>query len=114
MSYTLPDLRSILVSGSEYKLRYLNTEEVEDNYGLCSRIDPKFIAIDPTLQGKQLMDTLVHEVIHAVMWERRITHSLTNAIDLEEFVTTHLATGLVEVLRDNKKLSSWILENVHK
>lgn len=103
---------SITVGGWVYPLRALTPKECEQFNGLCDREEPIYIGIDPDIKGRQLTDTVLHEVLHAIMWERSITHNLNNVVDLEEYIVTSLATGIIEVLRTNPKLTEWIREAV--
>lgn len=114
MKSNLPKTSVILLGGQRYELRHLNETEAVLNNGLCSREDPLYIAINDELKGPLLLDTVIHEVLHAIMWERKIIHNLDNVVDIEEFIVTNMASGLVEVLRLNPQLLLWLNSGIKK
>ena len=57
------------------------------------------IRIDRTLPKLKLMDTLLHEVLHAIYNVGNISDE-----DEEERIVSIMASGLTQVLRDNPKL----------
>lgn len=106
--------KTIKLGGSTYAFRHLTEEEATDNFGLCNREEPLYVGINREIHGALLLDTVIHEVLHAIMWERRIIHMVDNVVDLEEFLVTNMATGLLEVLRTNPKLRRWLLTELEK
>lgn len=113
MTNKLP-CNSLKLGGCTYKLRHLTAEESENYNGLCNRETPLYVAINKDIEGALLLDTVIHELLHAIMWERRIIHMLDNVVDIEEFIVTNMASGLLEALRSNPKLTKWLLTEVPK
>lgn len=48
-------------------------------------------------------DTLLHEILHGIWWERDI-----RAKDGEERIVAEISGGLIQVLRDNPALLEWL------
>lgn len=83
--------------------------------GAMSRTE-QLVAIRTTQGEHQLRDTVLHEVVHAIL-------ALTGQNDRfkpnkdephwpEEPVVAATATGLLAVLRDNPDLVAWLVEDV--
>ena len=53
------------------------------------------------------VDTLLHEVIHAIFWTYRILDE-----DKEERTATLISRGMTQVHRDNAWLAPWIAETL--
>lgn len=114
MTTNLPPSKYLKLGGNRYLIRHLDEAEAKVNNGLCCREAPLYIGIAPELTGPLLVDTVIHEILHAVMWERKIVHNMENVVDLEEFIVTNLASGLLEVLRSNPKVREWLNESIKK
>lgn len=103
----MPD--KIRVGTQEYTVSAvsgLTSDEGEVN-GLC---EPQHlrIGVDDGLVSKALVvDTLFHEVLHAI-WDER---SLPNKPN-EERAVRSLATGIVGLFQDNPKLLTWIKQGL--
>jgi hypothetical protein len=90
---------SIKVNGRHY---FVARESLDGACGRCdSNIGTIFIA--PHEDGFEERDTVLHEVMHAVLRQqgRRYTKA-------EEVYVTALATGLLGCLRDNPKLTDYL------
>lgn len=66
------------------------------------------ILVDPTQARSQVVDTVIHELLHACM-------DLVGAVDVvnaetEESLVRRLAPVLVDVLRRNPKLVGWVAD----
>lgn len=86
------DIKTIKVLGVSYKVIY----EAQDGLdGSCSK-NEKIIRINPNLEGEDLIDTLMHEVIHAVMHESKIDRVISP--ELEELVTYHVTQAIMDLL----------------
>jgi hypothetical protein len=72
-------------------------------YGMCSK-DKQVIYMDTTATDSVQLDTLLHEILHGIWW----TGALEDE-DKEERIVSVLATGLVQVFKDNPS----ILETFH-
>lgn len=75
----------------------------EGAVGLC---DPNThtISIHPKQTLRNEQDTMLHEVMHAVLRSQGRTYT-----EVEERYVTALATGLLGVLHDNPRLAPYLL-----
>ena len=58
------------------------------------------IKLDPAINSQHQASTLLHEIIHAILWTTGITYVLSE--DSEENFVAALSCGLYQVLKDNK------------
>lgn len=65
------------------------------------------IEVDHTVAASQIRDTVLHEVLHAVIND--FPHELDN--DAEEALVRGLAPGVLAVLRDNPQLIAFLLKD---
>ena len=79
----------------------------KENYGQFSSQDLS-IGIDASVHPVKLVDTLIHEVYHAIFW----TGGLKDEDDEERTVGV-LATGFTQVCRDNPELVKFIQSNLN-
>lgn len=77
----------------------------EGKYGI-TRLERLEIHIDPNAAHTQVADTLLHEVMHCI-WDQGGLRTEDPA--LEERVICSLATGLLDVLRANRKFANFLL-----
>ena len=54
-------------------------------------------------------DTVLHEILHAIY-----THAGIQPVTPEEGICSALATGLIQVFRDNPKLLAWVAASTKK
>ena len=81
--------------GQNWKIRYGNKHEMDDNLGLCQTDDFE-ILIQPGQTEESMTHTLLHELCHSI--EQKLHLNLTEAqVDL-------MALGLLNLLRDNPDL----------
>lgn len=76
-------------------------------YGECSSFELK-IRIDETLVPVQMVDTLLHEIGHAIYWAYNIEDE-----DKEERIVSTQATAWTQIFRDNPELLSFITQSLH-
>jgi hypothetical protein len=67
------------------------------------------IRIDPQAGRIKTLDTVIHELLHAVYWSYNIAGS-----DDEERTVATMSTGLTQVLRDNPDLRRFIEESLQE
>ena len=86
------------------KIRVKKIKGLGEKQGLAGFYDPfkKEIAIDASLKGDAFMQTLLHELVHAVMDRVGISQTRTSH-DVHEMVAENVATALVENFRMIKK-----------
>ena len=83
----------IMILGKPYKLEFVKPDFIADNMGTSNRRNQ--VIYVSTDQGKeQMVDTLLHEVIHVV--------NLELVLGLSEETVTRLAVGLVSAGYINK------------
>jgi hypothetical protein len=82
-----PIARAVYINGQRWKVRFC---KLRGRYGDCD-YDTKTIRIHHTLTGRELMDTLLHELIHA-RWPdllesavEEFAETLAHVLDLEGF-----------------------------
>lgn len=68
----------------------------------------KKIGIDARESGAQLVNTVLHEALHAVVYQQGL--KLEN--DQEELVVNSVANGLTGILVDNPLFITWIKEQL--
>ncbi len=71
-------------------------------YGRLS-VNEKTISIDETLDRYQMLNTLIHEINHAIYWAYNIQDK-----DKEERIVTTFATAWTQIYRDNIDLLKFI------
>jgi hypothetical protein len=74
----------------------------EDNYGM-TLFDSCRIFLDDGLSFDRLVNTVLHEVSHAV----NHTYGISDGAE-EETIATQSANGWMQVLLDNPKLELWL------
>ncbi|MDR5812026.1 hypothetical protein QCE62_00290 [Caballeronia sp. LZ033] len=66
--------------------------------------DTRTIHIGDDMSGFDEVDTVLHEIMHAI----RFTQGRENGGEVEEDYVRSLATGLTNVFRDNPGLYRWV------
>lgn len=70
----------------------------------------------PCLSGVELADTVLHEIMHAVVKFRTLRYAAGEDIhEHEERVVTNMAHAMTQIFRDNPEFARWYMEtiNVH-
>ncbi len=75
-------------------------------YGEFSSME-MLIRIDTSVDSIKVVDTLMHEINHAIYWAYGIEDG-----DNEERTVSTLSTGLVQVIRDNPDLLAYIQDRL--
>ena len=102
----------VIISGMEYEVIMTDKPLFCGNNRAYGHIDfeNRKITIDNTLRDEQgHMQTLIHEIIHGIVYDRDISFSQ----DDEETIVDQLAKGLYQVLKDNTELFTGNEENNH-
>ena len=97
----IPNVR---VLGRKFKIE---VKELEGMYGRCHKAKA-IIQIDPDQDEFSLKDTLLHEIMHAILHQQGFNHEY----ELEESFVRPLATGIMTVLQDNPKLAAFLTEKI--
>lgn len=106
MSHNFPE--KIKVGPYLYNIHEVDGQWSEDHeaHGKCNT-QTHNIWINTTYDSAHVLDTLLHELLHA-LWSQ---YNLKDKEE-EEDVVTRLATGLVQLLLDNKHLLKFIKESL--
>jgi len=75
-----------------------------DSFGRCSPNDLT-LEIDETLVPQRMLNTLIHEINHAIYWSYSIAEE-----DKEERIVTLFANGWTQIFKDNPEVLTFIKE----
>lgn len=101
---------SVKVGAHTYKFHYI---QLGTHVGECLTTK-KVIKIDKFLDGSYLVETILHETMHAIWYEWGIKNSeqsdsaFAAGVTTEEHAINGLANGLMAVFRDNPKFRAFI------
>ena len=98
-------MKSIKIGSTDYSIEYVPLNE--ELFGDFSYINSR-IRIEQNLTGPPLVDTVLHEVLHAI-WR---LGQLKDKKEDEERVVAVMATYLTQVLRDNPALMPWLRKHL--
>ena len=79
----------------------------EDDWGLCDK-DKRIISIRCHRDPVANVDTLIHEILHAIWYE----YQMCEEGEEEEICVGKLASGLTKVMARNPVLLDWIKEQL--
>ena len=98
-------MKSVKVGPTDFSIEYvpLNDELFGDFSYINSRI-----RIEENLKGTALVDTVLHEILHAI-WK---LGQLKDKREDEERAVAIMATYLTQVLRDNPMMLTWLKKNL--
>lgn len=101
-------LNKIKVAAYDIEICFWDYKEARENnrWGEFS-VNEQKIRIDNSMTGALLIDTLIHEINHAIYWAYNIEDE-----DKEERIVTKMSTGLTQVLRDNPELLAFIKKHL--
>lgn len=85
-----------------------DVSDLEDAYGLMYPAEQR-IVIRAGLPNKLFLNTLCHELTHAVNW----VYGVTDESDEEAFTERH-TDGYLQFRLDNKRLDNWITRAVNE
>lgn len=97
--------KSVRILGKRHTISYLPTEEMQESFGLCWKGQQR-IAIQKDLPHGEQADTVLHEILHAVLFQMAVLHPA----ELEEEFVRNAATGLYAVLQDNPQFAKWLIQ----
>lgn len=89
------------ILGQHYDIVWAPATLIPDKFG-HSDAENQEIVLRANLRGQQALDTLLHEVVHAV--------SNITGVELSELQTHTMGYALASVLRSNRDLLPWIQE----
>ncbi|USS93965.1 hypothetical protein M8332_07010 (plasmid) [Fructilactobacillus ixorae] len=90
----------IKINGILYSINFLNDLTDEDGNRIWGKTiyEKSLILVDSSLDRQHTKQTLIHEVVHAILWESSCTD-----ICNDEQVVNPLANSLYQVITDNFK-----------
>ena len=97
-------ISNVRILGRKYTIKPVQNT---DFYGRCHNKDA-FIELLTDQDEFGLKDTLLHEIMHAILHQQGATHEY----ELEESFVRPLATGIMTVLQDNPKLAQFLMEKI--
>jgi hypothetical protein len=86
-----------------------SADQPDDTHGHFSSFKRKII-IGAEDDKVEQVDTLIHELVHLIMFEGAIKVD----DDMEERIATLVGTGLTQMLKRNPSLLAWIAENLRR
>lgn len=97
----------IKVAGFDVNVKSLSPSEQfsESIHGDFNPIPITMRVEDPAVSNLRQLDTLLHELNHSIWWAYGIEEA-----DPEDRIVSIMATGMVQILRDNPKLLKYINE----
>ena len=98
-------MKSIKIGSTDYSIEYVPLNE--ELFGDFSYINSR-IRIEQNLTGPPLVDTVLHEVLHAI-WR---IGQLKDKKEDEERAVAIMASYLTQVLRDNPALMPWLKKHL--
>lgn len=96
---TRPSLVKVL--GKAYSIEWVHPRDIGDDYGEC-RSHECLIKVSTEQAEIQQRDALLHEIVHAVDFEMDTK--------LTERAVRLIATGLLNMLRDNPLITTWLTD----
>lgn len=104
---TMP--KTVRVGAYDYTIEVLTSREAGalGVYGHCAHYDLA-IRIADDLHVQHVVNTLVHEIFHAICWVYGSTVVEGNEGESEESFVNQGANGFMQVWRDNPELMLWV------
>lgn len=104
---SLPSVVKVACFDIEIEVWTSHRATTESKFGLWSAIEQKIGVDGSIINIYKFLDTLIHEINHAIWWAYGIEDD-----DKEERVVATMATGWVQIYRDNPGLLKFIQENI--
>lgn len=100
-------LRSVLVLGRRYEVRfYKRPFDEEKNWGCCEK-DEAIIRVRLSGDSNFDLDTLFHEIAHAIWFE-----TASEEAETEENAVARITTGFIKVLVNNPRLLDFLTQTL--
>jgi len=98
------------ILGNEYSIFWYQKEipSCDDEWGQCQK-DERIISIRIHRDPVFTLDTLLHEIMHAIWYE----YQMNEDGEAEEAVVGKLSSGMVKVLAANPELVKFIKRSLH-
>ena len=82
---------------------------LRNNWIGCISTSVSEIELAPALSPQMRMQTLLHEMVHAILKQGRVEEKFTNEADMEVVVDV-VAYGVLGIIRDNPELMREIVD----
>ena len=86
--------------------------DMGDDYGRYNSQTAR-IDYDPDRNKREVVNTIIHEVLHAISHTQGLRVITFKNEELEENIINSFANGFTQVFLDNPALLDWIAENLH-
>lgn len=100
--------RRVRINGEEFAIRYRKFLAKEKAVGLC-RYQESRLEIATGQTEFNTRDTVLHEIIHAILVKQGHTGSCFEDETEERYVNA-IASGVIGVLQDNPEFAQWLVE----
>lgn len=81
----------------------------DQTWGECDHLN-RLITYEPRQAPLELVDTILHEISHAIFSQRGFKSERSSVIASEERIVHNMTQGLLQVLYVNRRLRDWINE----
>lgn len=98
-------MSSVRIGIHDYKIKSVSEQEINTAHQQGKRMngfinfEKKEIMINAERDEITLSETMIHEVLHGLMWEWDIQDNLDISDEIEEKLVNTLAKGLIQVMR---------------
>ncbi len=94
--------QGVKVGPYSFSISTFPADDREDVHGYCLTTS-RVIKVADTIKGALLVDTVIHEILHAIYWSAGLREG-----DDEERIVSLLATGWTQVLIDSPSVRKWL------
>ena len=97
--------KKIRIGPNDVEVEYVSLNgELFGDYSFINNL----IRVDKTLRGGPLVDTMIHEMLHAI-WR---LGQLKDVKETEERAVSVTASYLAQIIRDNPELIAWLQKEI--
>jgi len=103
---TKVDISELKIGYATVAVNEVAAAEKDYDYGEFDS-DAKIISLNQELNPTDKINTLIHEIFHAILWERGVSESggiLDQKEKEEENIVNCLGNGFTQLIQDNPKL----------
>ncbi len=100
--------KSVRVGPHDIKITILPAADMADDFGTIEMANLEMRLCDQYAAGSMAVDTVLHEVLHAI-W-----HVSLKETQAEEAIVSTISSQLTQVIRDNPEFVKWMQQTVKK
>ncbi len=93
--------KTLNILGFQWKVKLDESVASEGGVYGSTHHGTQVIYLDPTNTEQKMEETLLHEAMHAIFWQTGLGKRY-NDVKVEEEIISALATGVYQLLKDNK------------